>query len=77
MTRFSKIVYTGLCVGGPMAKQVLNSVNDRRYPVAKMEKHKGYPIKVSENDTPEYTETRRGLYEYDVGIWWWRGWNKR
>lgn len=76
MTRFSKTVYTGLCVGGPMATQVLNSVNDRRFPVAKMEKPKLYPIKG--NDDPiEWTETRRGLYEYDVGIWWWRGWNKR
>jgi hypothetical protein len=68
--KVDKGVYTGLCVGGPWAGQVINSVGDRNYPVAKMAHFASAPRE-------DWQEVRRGLYQFDVGIWWWRGWEKR
>ena len=74
--KVDKNVYTGLCVGGPWAGQVINSVGDRNYPVAKMLKKQTLPDG-DDSDTDGWQEVRRGLYQHDVGIWWWRGWEKR
>jgi hypothetical protein len=73
--KVDKNVYTGLCVGGPMAGQVLNSVGDRNYPVAKM--MRVMPPLSTSDVADEWSEVRRGLYQHDVGIWWWRGWERK
>jgi hypothetical protein len=61
--------HVGPCVGGPYRGGSISSI-DNRYPVALM----SAPPVVLDDDPVEWLEIRRGLYEYDSGIWWWRGW---
>lgn len=61
----------GFCVGGPWAGRTMASI-DKDYPVALMKHNGDHEAAVD----MQWDEVRRGAYEFDAGVWWWRGWEK-
>lgn len=68
----NRFTYQGICVGGPWAQRRLVSQGDPVYRLARMKPFKvqpGYYL-----TTEPWVEQDQGQYEWDSGIWWWRGW---
>jgi hypothetical protein len=72
MTPVNRFTYEGICLGGPRKGQKLISQGDPVYPLAGM-KRAPFTPGMHTYDQP-FIETKRGQYEWDSGIWWWRGW---
>jgi len=64
--------YEGFAVGGPYKGAKMMRVGDPVWQVARM-----VPIPLATgmhiNDQP-FIEKGRGRYEWDAGVWWWKGW---
>lgn len=73
MRRGHPFKYVGVAVGGPNKGQRMGSP-DPVYAVCRMERNRHWtPYR---RDSLMYVETGRGLYEFDSGHWWWKGWGK-
>jgi hypothetical protein len=71
MMTVDRRIYAGPCVGGPWKERWLESRGDPVYRLARMKEVKVDAL----NYYGDYwQEFGCGEYRWDVGIWWWRGW---
>lgn len=73
MNPVNRFKYEGFAVGGPYRGAKMMRVGDPVWRLARMKHIKVMPWQ-AEDEKIEYEDFGRGQYEWDSGIWWWRGW---
>jgi hypothetical protein len=71
--KVNRFKYDGFAVGGPWAGANMMRVGDPVWPVAKMKKISVNDPTIWDNKV-DWEDTGRGRYEWDSGVWWWKGW---
>jgi hypothetical protein len=74
MSRGHPFKYVGVAVGGPYKGSRMGSP-DPVYEVCQMgPNNRWYP---GDREILPWVEVDRGRYEWDSGLWWWKGWGKK
>jgi hypothetical protein len=71
MATVNRFKYEGIAVGGPYKGAKMMRVGDPVWPLARMAR---MTLKMGPDGVPTFEEDARGRYDWDSGIWWWRGW---
>ena len=72
MNPVNRFKYEGIAVGGPYKGAKMMRLGD---PIWRLSRMKPFKVTPGYYLTSEpWLEQDRGQYEWDSGIWWWKGW---